>query len=130
MRRVILVGYDITSFRQTDRTYLRTLFYVIQCEMRHSNPVLQPWLFGGKWDGQLLSEKQRRILKKTNCCIRWSFRQTTYVEKAGDYSGNLKPESNWEGEQTGEMSVENKHVVSKQLASRLGIKDNFADNCR
>ena len=28
-----------------------------------------------------------------------------YVEKAGDKKGNVRPESNWEGEQTGKMSV-------------------------
>ena len=42
----------------------------------------------------------------------------------------LKPESDWEDEQTGEISVENTHVVSKQLASRIEIKCIFAGNFR
>ena len=62
----------------------RPPIYVSQCEMPQSFNQFNPGVFGGKWDGQLLLEKQTRILKTTNSCIRCICRQTTYVEKAGD----------------------------------------------
>ena len=42
--------------------------------------------FGGWWDGQLLSEKSTRILKKTNCCVGtnneiWNPRATEKAKK-------------------------------------------------
>ena len=40
-----LVMTSPPSNRPPDRTYVRKRHYVIQCEMRHSNPVLQPGIF-------------------------------------------------------------------------------------
>ena len=115
----------------SDRPSVRPPLYVSQCEMSQSikPSALNPHVFGGKWDGQHLLGKQTKNLKKSYSCIRWICRQTTYsmLRKQASY---LKPESDWENEQTGEISVENKHVVSKQLASRIEIKCIFAGNFR
>ena len=92
--------------------------------------MLQPGIFSAGSGMANFFQKNKREFWRKLIAVFFEYSTNDICRESRRLIRKFKSESNWEGEQTGEMSVENKHVVSNHIASRLEIKYTFADNCR